>query len=632
MITYKYKVDDEPVEVRVIETSEDFQEAERFIISSGEYTLAFDTETTGLKLFSDTFKIRTVQIGNGDVAYVLRLESVRDRRARRLLNLMSERGFIGHNMPFDLLASDALGLLPLNVSQDRYHDTKILSHLVDPRGKMDGGVGHSLKDLSARYVDPSAPDTQNDLKDEFRKIGATLQTGWALIDINNPTYLLYAGLDVILTARLHKRLRSMVNAEGYGRLARFEHEVQRVTTRMKRRGFTLDVEYSHTLVARLLEEEQKGKETARALGLENMNSTKQVADTLRSMGWEPEELTKTGNAKVDKAVLTSLLESQGVTEQMRALLGAIVSAKRAAKWNKAYAQAMLDARDTWDRVHPDINSLQARTSRMSIGNPPLQQLPSRGDDAWVIRRQVIAREGYVIGSADYDQVEFRVLAALANISQMKYAIANGIDLHDYTAQLVYGPEFTKHQRGIGKGVGFGKVFGGGAATLSRQTGAPIDQVREAIRAYDEAYFELPAFAKSLQREQRQRGGYIVNYHGRYLPLDVGREYAAVNYSVQSIARDLLAQAIVDLSTAGLDDYLLLPVHDEVMFEAPKEDAKDIAHEVGRIMSGEFIDVPISASGEVYGRSWAHGYVYTDASGVVRSKGTKNAIEGWVEAE
>lgn len=348
------------------------------------------------------------------------------------------------------------------------------------------------------------------------------------------------------------------------------------------------------------------------------------------MGWKPRQFTDSGKPKLDKEVMNALIEDPKTPSEAKRLLESVKLARRARKWRAAYAEGMLNARDFNDHVHPDINSLQARTSRMSIGNPPLQQLPSRGDDAWVIRRQVIADEGFVIGSADYDQVEFRVLAALADISKMKYAIANGIDLHDYTAELVYGPDFSKHERGIGKGVGFGKVFGGGAVTLSRQTGAPIDQVREAIRAYDEAYFELPAFAKSLQREQRQRGGYILNYHGRYLPLDNGREYAAVNYSVQSIARDLLAQALLDLNDAGLDDYLLLPVHDEVLFQAPKEDALDIAREVGTVMSGKFIDVPITASGEIYGKTWAEGYVYTDSDGVVRSKGTKNELKDWVE--
>lgn len=631
MIRYPYTLDGIECQINVIEDDEDVREAMRFIDDHDPFELSVDTETTGLDLFSPTFRIRTLQFGNSRTAYVYRLRSVRPRVVIEFLKRLFRRGVNLHNAPFDLLAFDVTRLMSLSETEEMYHDTRILSHLLDPRSKMDGGVGHGLKELSAKYVDPNAPDTQKDLKEEFHKIGATLQTGWAKIDVDTPLYLLYAGLDVILTQRLHDMMRPRVNREGYGHLARFEHEVQRVTTRMKRRGFRVDVKFSEYLVRKLQQEWEQGTARVQELGVENMQSTKQVGEALLARGWKPKEFTKTGAPKTDKAVMEKLVEDVHTPVDVKELLTAIMESKRAKKWKTAYAEAMLNARDFNDHVHPDINSLQARTSRMSIGNPPLQQLPSRGDNAWIIRRQVIADEGYVIGSADYDQVEFRVLAALAGISRMKYAIENGIDLHDYTAELVYGKDFTKFQRSIGKGVGFGKVFGGGAATLSRQTGAPIDQVKYAIKQYEEAYFELPAYAKSLQREQRMNGGFIINYHGRYLPLDVGREYAAVNYSVQSIARDLLAQALIDMAKAGLDDYLLLPVHDEILFQAPVDIAHEVAHTVGEVMSGTFIDVPISATGEIYGKTWAHGYIYTDDEGMVRSKGTKNLIPDWMEA-
>lgn len=631
MLTLPYRVADEHVEVHVIENDEDFEEALRFIDEHSPYELSFDTETTGLDIFSGAFRIRTVQFGDRYNAYVYRMQSVRDRRAVEIIRRLFERGVNLHNAPFDLLAVAVTGLYHLELMEEKYHDTRILSHLLDPRSKMDGGVGHALKELSSVHVDPHAPDTQKDLKDEFHKIGATLATGWALISLDNRTYLLYAGLDVILTQRLHDKLRRMVNTEGYGRLARFEHEVQRVTTRMKRRGFRVDVKFSEYLVRKLEAQWQQGVKDVQRLGVANMQSTVQISDALLARGWRPKEFTKGGKPKTDKAVMQKLVEDANTPVDVQELLTAIMESKRAKKWKTAYAEAMLYGRDGNDHVHPDINSLQARTARMSIGNPPLQQLPSRGDNAWVIRRQVVADEGYVIGSADYDQVEFRVLAALADIEQMKYAIHNGIDLHDFTAELVYGKDFTKLQRNIGKGVGFGKVFGGGADTLSRQTGADIDQVRAAIKRYDAVYPELPRFARQLQNEQRMRGGFIINHNGRYLPLDMHRTYAAVNYSVQSIARDLLAQALIDCAKAGLDDYLLLPVHDEILFQAPVDIASEVAHTVGEVMSGTFIDLPISATGEVYGKTWAHGYVFTDSDGVVRSKGTKNEITDWMEA-
>lgn len=626
-----FRVAGDAVEVRVIEYDEDMEECVQWMQERSPYELSFDTETTGLNQFAPDFRIRSIQIGNPDRAYVLVMRSVRDRRALRLLNVLKDLGFSAHNFPFDAVACHVTGLMAFQEWEDKYHCTRLLSHLIDPRSKMDGGIGHALKELSARFVDPAAKDAQDALKEEFRKIGATINTGWALIPSDNPVWLLYAGLDVIYGSRYHAIVRNMVNTEGYGKLARFEHEVQRVTTRMKIRGFRVDVEYTRQLMKDLQERFERGTLTVQALGLANMNSPTQVADNLLSRGWRPKEFTKAGNPKTDKQVMTQLLEDVNTPMEVRTLLEAVMDAKKARKWRAAYAEAMLNARDHMDHVHPDINSLQARTSRMSISNPPLQQLPSRGDDAWIIRRQVIADEGMLIGSADYDQVEFRVLAALADISQMKYAVANGIDLHDYTAQLMWGDNFTKADRSLGKGIGFGKVFGGGADHLSRTTGAPLETVRNAIREYEKVYFELPAYSRKLNSEQRMRGGYIINHNGRYLPLDVHRGYAAVNYSVQSVARDLLAQALIDLSREGMEEYLLLPVHDEILFQAPREDVKDVAHHIGQTMSGMFIDVPISATGEVYGKTWAEGYVFRDSDGRVRSKGTKNLIEGWSDA-
>jgi DNA polymerase-1 len=620
-----HMVDGERVTIKRIETPEDLREAHDFIKRHDPYTLCVDTESTGLDWWGNAFRVRLLQFGDAHTAYIYALRSRRDAHARAMIEHLFSLGVTLHNASYDILSMDACGLMAFDGRTEKYRDTRLLAHLIDPRAREDGGVGLGLKPLTARYIDPTAEDTQDGLKRVFTKENVT----WSTIDVQHPTYELYAGLDVIYGARLHDTLIDMCQRSGFMHLVEFEHALHPVIVRMMRRGFKIDVDYSHKLIDILSRRFIEGREGASALGLANINSPKQVGEFFMGHGWVPREFTDSGNPKTDKAVLEALLNDPKTPDRVKQTIEHIVSAKRASKWQKAYAEGMLDARDIHDRVHAGIASLQARTSRMSISNPPLQQLPSRGDDAWVIRRQVIASEGRLIGSADYDQIEFRIAAALADISAMKRAIHEGRDLHDFTAELVKGPNFTKADRSLLKGVGFGKLFGGGATTLSRQTGSDIDAVKRAIREYESVYHELPAFARKLETEQRQRGGFILNHHGRYLPLDRGREYSAVNYAIQSIARDMLAQAIIDLAEAGIDDYLLLPVHDEVLFEAPQEDAKDVAHTVGEVMSRTFEGLPITASGEVYGKSWAHGYVYTDTSGVVRSKGTSNALTDWV---
>src|SRR5690606_23646986 len=171
----------------------------------------------------------------------------------------------------------------------------------------------------------------------------------------------------------------------------------------------------------------------------------------------------------------------------------------------------------------------------------------------------------------------------------------------------YSPSQKKYRK-LYKGVGFGKVYGGGAATLARQTGADIESVKYAIAQYDAVFPEIKRFARQLMRRAEYGRCEVVTPSGRHLPLDRDRLYAATNYVVQSTSRDLLAQAIVDIWAAGLGDHLLLPMHDELIAQAPRADAEEVIREIGRIMSrASFFGVPITSTPEVYGPSWGHGY-------------------------
>jgi DNA polymerase-1 len=344
-------------------------------------------------------------------------------------------------------------------------------------------------------------------------------------------------------------------------------------------------------------------------GVANVNSTKQVAEALAAMGETLTERTESGLVKVDKEVLMPLADLDREWERIEArdanpLADAVLRSKRAGKWSKSYAEAFLTLKDAEDRLHASIGGLQARTARMSISRPPLQQLPSGN---WSIRRAFIADRGQSIIAADYQAVEMRVLAGLASEETMKAAIADGLDLHSFTAEAVWGKDFTKAHRKIAKAVGFGKVYGGGAATISRQTGADIEAVRGAIAAYDATFPGIKRFGRKLVNRAEYGRKEVVTPSGRHLPLDRDRLYAATNYVVQSTARDLLAQAIVDIFDAGLGDHLLLPVHDELIGQAPTEHAEEVIREIGRVMESTFYGVRIESDPEVYGPSWGHGY-------------------------
>jgi DNA polymerase-1 len=248
---------------------------------------------------------------------------------------------------------------------------------------------------------------------------------------------------------------------------------------------------------------------------------------------------------------------------------------------------------------------------MSVSSPPLQQLPSSD---FTIRRGIIADPGMVIIAADYAAVEMRVLAAMADVSRMKTLIAEGADLHTETARMVYGDAFAaaspseqKKMRTLMKTVGFGKVYGGGPTGLARQSGLPYTQVKSAVDGYDSVYPEIAAYGKRLQRAAEFGKWDVTTPIGRVLPVDRDRSYAVTNYAVQSTARDLLAKAILDIEDAGLGEYLLLPVHDELVCQAPAADAERIIGEISKIMESTFMGVAIASEASVYGSSWGHGY-------------------------
>jgi len=356
------------------------------------------------------------------------------------------------------------------------------------------------------------------------------------------------------------------------------------------------------------------------------------------MGVELTEKTDKGFWKVDKAVLESIPDNP--------LTDAILKAKRAEKWRTAYVLKTKSLVDSSGRIHPGLRSLQARTARMSVSNPPFQQLPSSD---WMVRSGIVADPGCLIISSDYDQIEMRVAAAMSGEEKMIDAAKAGISQHVLTANQLFGDNWEKggKEYKIAKNVGFGSVYGGGAPTLSRQAGISLEKAREIVDMFKDAYpslnewkrdrqldvieacfnkEELKTF-KALQRdffdaeteEEKEeakkamnrfcgrRAAWIRTPIGRVLPVEASHPYKVSNFLVQSTARDILAAALLRLDKSDVSEFLLLPIHDEVLAQAPANIAEDVAKRIGEIMTTEFMGVPITASGEVVGRSWGCGY-------------------------
>ena len=553
--------------------------------------IAVDTETTGLD-FHDN--VRLVQFGTARKAWVFD-----PYQSPGLLTLLIEsmaKGgmWVMHNAPFDGLHLSKF--TDLSVQQILRHvtDTQILSHLIDPRERIDGGIGHSLKALCAEYVDPNSPDGQTALKERFKELGLKHAEGFAKIPLWDETFVRYAGLDVILTARLLPKLLVEIKPS-FSHLIDFEHEVQRITTSMTERGMAVDTHYTQGLLHDLQMEQEDAERTARNLGVENVNSTKQVASSLMFRGVTLIEKTPSGGWKVDKKIL------QGIDDP---LAQAVLTAKEASKACSSWVTPLLDHGNIDGRVHCRMKTLAARTSRMSISNPPLQQLPSNDHR---IRSCLIADEGMKLVACDFKQIEFRVLASLSRENHMIDAILNGQDLHDMTAQRLFGDGFTSQHRKLAKGVGFGKVYGGGKSTLARQAGVTELEAEKALHAFDRSFPRVQRWTRGLIDKCTHGEPLVILPTGREIPLERRFGYRAVNYLIQGLSAEIFKGSLIELHKAGLGDHLLVPVHDEIITQIREEEAEEFAHTLIEIMSGELGPVPIEADAEVIGHSWGDIY-------------------------
>ncbi|WP_432118510.1 DNA polymerase [Streptomyces sp. bgisy032] len=598
----------------VIERPEDLHAFRAWVRRQAETrtSVAVDTETCGLKIYAwGPGFLRLAQFGTETEAFALPIEHGPQYVEAAAWALRILPDITGHNWAgFDALVCDEHLGVPLEETCAKVTDTQTLAKLIDPRQQMEGGIGSSLKPLSAHYIDPAAPDTQDGLKAVFKSLKLKIAEGFAKVPLDHPTYLEYGLLDVILTSRLRPRLERTLEKLGVPkRLSVYEHRVARICAQMVRAGMVLDEDYTLGLQADLSYDAERFADVALGYGVTSVNSARQVSEALLGMGETLTERTASGALKVDKAVLMALADLDRDWRPIRSrtpnpLADAVLRSKRAGKWRSAYADNFLDNVDAKGRIHPNVQSMQARTFRMSVTNPAVQTLPSSDK---MIRRALLADEGHVMISTDFQAVELRVLAALADVKRMKQAIAAGEDLHSFTARLVFGEGFTDKDRKVSKGIGFSKVYGGGAATTARQTGAPIEAVQRAMAKYDQVYPEVGRAAKDWRIEAFNNRMVAVSITGHRLPLDRDRTYAVTNYLVQSTARDCLGQALIHMDDRGLVPFLRLPIHDEVLASAPKEDAQDVARGIAECMTFTLKGVPIEADPEIGLRSWGSLY-------------------------
>ncbi len=581
-------------------------------------SFALDTETTSLfpleaQLVGLSFSCRAGSawyvpanaepplVPGGTSALLKRLESV-------LCDPGLER--IGQNHKYDwlVLAAHGLRLPPIEF------DTMVASFCVAGSTRR-----HNLDDLALTYFDLKKIPTSDLIGRGAKQI--------TMAEVPIAKVAEYACEDADVTFRLHGVLdRELDQQEARALFEGLEMPLVAVLAHMEERGIRLDVELVEALGRELEAEiETRTRNVQRLAGEEvNLNSPKALGQVL----FEKLEIQRLAGVKRPKKTQTgwatdyeTLSEHYGEVEIVRELL----EYREVQKLKSTYVDALPKyVNPRTGRVHCSFSQVSAATGRLASSDPNLQNIPIRTERGRRLRGAFIARADDALGAwclltADYSQVELRIMAHLAGDEKMQSAFAAGRDIHTETAAVVFqvAPELvTREMRSRAKAVNFGLLYGMGAARLARETDLSLAEARAFIERYFQSFHRVKLWREELLARARETG-YVETLFGRRRALPELRsgdaraaalaENAAVNTPVQGSAADIIKRAMIDLERAlteqGLHAQLLLQVHDELVLEVPLSELEPTRALVVAKMSGAAaLRVPLEVT-TGHGRSW-----------------------------
>jgi DNA polymerase-1 len=554
--------------------------------------VAFDTETDSL----DPMQARIVGLSFsdkvGEACYIpLRHEGPDapvqlplDEVLARLRPWLEDasRPKVGQNIKYDthVLANHGIAV------RGYAHDTMLESYVLQAHRK------HNLADLAQRYVQRSGLSYE-----DVAGKGAQ-QIPFAQVAVERAAQ--YSCEDSDLTLHVHQAMWPSLQAEP-GLLdiyQRFELPASRVLQRIERNGVLIDTallnKQSHELAQRIVALEQAAYELAGQPF--NLGSPKQLGEILFvKQGLPIVKKTATGAPSTNEEVLEKLAEDYPLPAR-------ILEYRGLAKLKSTYTDKLpLMVNPQTGRVHTNYAQAVAVTGRLSSNEPNLQNIPVRTAEGRRIREAFVAPPGHVIVSADYSQIELRIMAHISQDENLLRAFAEGMDVHCATAAEIFGvsPDaVSSEQRRYAKVINFGLIYGMSAFGLASNLGIE----RSAATAYIERYFlRYPGVKRYMDdtRLQAKDKGYVETVFGRRLwlpeihsgngPLRAAAERAAINAPMQGTAADLIKLAMVAvqdrLDAEGKGTLMIMQVHDELVFQVPEAELDWVRREVPAMMAG-----------------------------------------------
>ncbi|MEZ4731918.1 MAG: DNA polymerase I [Caldilineaceae bacterium] len=581
--------------------------------------LSFDVETTS----TDAVQAKLVGLGVawavGQAAYIplshtagsqLPWEDVRAALQPFFADAMLPK--LAHNGKYDLTVCLRHGL---NV-QGPIHDTMTMAWLLDPASRNLG-----LKDQASLELGWQMTD-----------ITTLIGTGRKQITIDQVAIdqvTAYCGADVDATIQLYDQLAPRLRESGMWPLyEEIELPLLPVLTDMEMAGISLDTAYLAEMSVKLVERiSALEAELFEIVGHPfNLRSTQQLSQVLfEEMGLPSKGLSRTKGGQISTAALeleklASMTAS--LTEQQRRLLAIIFEQRQLEKLRGTYVDSLpaLVNPET-GRLHTSFNQTGAVTGRMSSSNPNLQNIPIRTELGREIRRAFVVPEGCLLISADYSQIELRILAHVAKEETLINAFRNDQDIHATTASQLFGVPIegvTRDQRSLAKTINFATIYGSSAFGISNRT--DMDP-KEARRFMDQYFVTYPNIKEYIEKTTKlaNDAGYVETLLGRkrFFPeLQSGRlpfmqraavERAAINAPIQGAAADIMKIAMIRLherlKVEGFEAQMLLQVHDELVLEAPVTEKDALVPLICEVMENAYqLDVPLKVDVEV-GPNW-----------------------------
>lgn len=523
----------------------------------------------GTDLFAPESKLSPNQIPEADALGALK-KMLEDRSILK----------VAQNMKFDWLI-----FAQRNIFIDGYDDTMLISYVLDA-----GKGGHGMDDLARRW-----------LNHETIHFADVAGTGKAQVSFDNVAIdkaSEYAAEDADVTLRLWSALKARLAAENVTTVYEtLERKMPEVLARMERRGISIDRQTLSRLSGEFAQKQAGLEEEIKELAGEPLNpgSPKQLGDILfGKMALPGGTKTKTGQWS------TGARELEELAEQGHALPRKILDWRQVSKLRSTYTEALPNhVNPTTHRVHTSYALAATSTGRLSSSEPNLQNIPIRTEEGRKIRKAFIAAPGMKLVSADYSQIELRLLAEVADVPTLRQAFKDGIDIHAMTASEMFGvpvKDMPSDIRRKAKAINFGIIYGISAFGLANQLGIERSEAGDYIKKYFERFPGIRDYMDET-REFCRTHGYVLTLFGRkcHYPdikasngsIRAFNERAAINARLQGSAADIIRRAMMrmepELKGAKLSAQMLLQVHDELIFEVPDGEVAKTIPIVKRVM-------------------------------------------------